>query len=351
MKESRDQFERVYQDCYAAVLRYAARRVAPEAVQDVVADTFLTAWRRYGELHGEPLPWLLGIARRTAANQRRGGARQDALRERLSVERAPSWQGLSPEQRLSDSDRDVAAALETLQRTRSRSLDACRMGRTRSPSSCNSYGLHHRCADSTSAPRATQARARAQRPATERDRPHASGKVAAMKPGSSNTMSRLRAADPASHTVADDTERDRLWHVIAATPSDGMVAGARRRGAPCHATRAQLLQLRLAFAIVLMLAAGALVATGAIRTRAPAEPARGLSAPLRGSGPVAGTMRLLPLTAPDPGGGPPWRRASPTSWAVRRLHTSTGPGRAWPRRSPDRLSSAAQAVAGKRGGR
>jgi RNA polymerase sigma-70 factor, ECF subfamily len=112
---SREQFERVYQDCYAAVLRYTARRVAPEAVQDVVADTFLTAWRRYGELKGEPLPWLLGIARRTAANQRRGGARRDALRERLSVEQRPCPErGLSPEQRLGDSDPDLAAALATL---------------------------------------------------------------------------------------------------------------------------------------------------------------------------------------------------------------------------------------------
>ncbi len=114
MSESREQFERVYRDCYAAVLRYTARRVAAEGVQDVVADTFLTAWRRYGELRGEPLPWLLGIARRTAANQRRSGARRDALRERLSVERPAPGQGLSPEQRLSDSDRDVAAALATL---------------------------------------------------------------------------------------------------------------------------------------------------------------------------------------------------------------------------------------------
>jgi RNA polymerase sigma-70 factor (ECF subfamily) len=103
------QFERVYQDCYAAVQRYAARRVAAEAVQDVVADTFMTAWRRYGELHGEPLPWLLGIARRTAANQRRGGARREALHERLSGE-----QRLSAETRLGSGDPHLAAALATL---------------------------------------------------------------------------------------------------------------------------------------------------------------------------------------------------------------------------------------------
>lgn len=111
MGESCEQFERVYQDCYAAVYRYTARRVAPEAVQDVVADTFVTAWRRYAELEGEPLPWLLGIARRTAANQRRGGARREALRERLSNERRHD---AAEQPQLAGTNPQVAAALAAL---------------------------------------------------------------------------------------------------------------------------------------------------------------------------------------------------------------------------------------------
>ena len=108
MSDSRAQFEQLYQDCYEAVLRYAARRVAPEAVQDVVSETFLAAWRRYGDLRGEPLPWLLGIARRTAANHRRSGSRRAALRTRLSSEQAP------PAYPLDDRDPGVGAALATL---------------------------------------------------------------------------------------------------------------------------------------------------------------------------------------------------------------------------------------------
>jgi RNA polymerase sigma-70 factor (ECF subfamily) len=109
VSDSREQFEHVYEECYGAVHRYAARRVAPEAVQDVVSDTFLAAWRRYGELNGEPLPWLLGIARRTAANHRRSRARRDALRIRLSSELDPSIG-----QAVNDRDPQVAAALATL---------------------------------------------------------------------------------------------------------------------------------------------------------------------------------------------------------------------------------------------
>ena len=109
MSDLHGQFEHIYNDCYAPVCRYAARRVAPEAVQDVVADTFLTAWRRYGELDGAPLPWLLGIARRAAANHRRGGARRDALHERLRAESAPAGAEL-----LGEDDRQLTAALATL---------------------------------------------------------------------------------------------------------------------------------------------------------------------------------------------------------------------------------------------
>jgi RNA polymerase sigma-70 factor, ECF subfamily len=84
------QFERVFEDCYDAVYRYAARRVPAGAVQDVVSETFLTAWRRRAEVSElEPLPWLLATARRAAANHRRGSARRDALQQRLSAERPP----------------------------------------------------------------------------------------------------------------------------------------------------------------------------------------------------------------------------------------------------------------------
>ena len=92
MSTSQRHFEETFNACYEAVYRYAARRVPAEAVQDVVADTFLIAWRRYGELAGEPLPWLLGIARRVASTHRRGSSRRDALRERLAAESPPPAQ-------------------------------------------------------------------------------------------------------------------------------------------------------------------------------------------------------------------------------------------------------------------
>jgi RNA polymerase sigma-70 factor (ECF subfamily) len=104
-------FEQIFRDCYGGVVRYATRRVGAEAVQDVVSETFLVAWRRRGELRGEPLPWLLGIARRVAANQRRAGLRREDLARRVQLEpTALSQSRGEPGVR----DRQLAVALASL---------------------------------------------------------------------------------------------------------------------------------------------------------------------------------------------------------------------------------------------
>ena len=50
----------------------------------MVAETFLVAWRRLDEVPEEARPWLLGVARRVLANQRRAAGRRNALRERVA---------------------------------------------------------------------------------------------------------------------------------------------------------------------------------------------------------------------------------------------------------------------------
>ncbi len=66
-----------------AVVRYARRRVLPAEVDEVVAETFLVAWRRLDEVPPVPLPWLLGVARGVSANVCRSARRRDALTTRL----------------------------------------------------------------------------------------------------------------------------------------------------------------------------------------------------------------------------------------------------------------------------
>jgi RNA polymerase sigma factor (sigma-70 family) len=77
--EQRRRFEAIFRMHYGDVLAYARRRTTSDEAADVVADTFLTAWRRIEDLPDEPFPWLLGVARRVLANQSRGDRRRDAL--------------------------------------------------------------------------------------------------------------------------------------------------------------------------------------------------------------------------------------------------------------------------------
>jgi RNA polymerase sigma factor (sigma-70 family) len=67
------------------VLAYATRHVGAELAPEVVAETFLQAWRRWSDIPDQPLPWLLGTARKTMANQRRSGRRRVALEDRISA--------------------------------------------------------------------------------------------------------------------------------------------------------------------------------------------------------------------------------------------------------------------------
>ena len=64
---------------------YAIRRCRDvSAADDAVAETFLVAWRRIGDVPADnELAWLLGTARRVLSNTRRGDARRDKLLARL----------------------------------------------------------------------------------------------------------------------------------------------------------------------------------------------------------------------------------------------------------------------------
>ncbi len=68
------------------------RHVDPDTAQEVVAETFLVAWRRLRDVPGDPLPWLIVVARNTISNDRRSVYRartlETELRRLASVSRA-----------------------------------------------------------------------------------------------------------------------------------------------------------------------------------------------------------------------------------------------------------------------
>jgi hypothetical protein len=84
------QLEELWRAYAPAVFRYARRRVLPGDVDEVVAETFMVAWRRRNEVPEFPLPWLLGVARGVSANLLRTARRRDALTDRLAALPAPA---------------------------------------------------------------------------------------------------------------------------------------------------------------------------------------------------------------------------------------------------------------------
>ncbi len=86
--ERRIKFELLYGEHAPAVKAYVLRRAQASVADDLVAEVFMVCWRRLDELPAEPLPWLLGVARRVLSTQRRGERRGVALCRRLAEDGA-----------------------------------------------------------------------------------------------------------------------------------------------------------------------------------------------------------------------------------------------------------------------
>jgi RNA polymerase sigma factor (sigma-70 family) len=114
-------FSRLYREQGRAILAYALRRVDDrEDAADVVAETFLVAWRRLGEVPigtGARL-WLYAVARRVIANLHRSERRRtrlgarlaESLRTELATRQAPSGEAaevLRAMAGLGDEDREL----------------------------------------------------------------------------------------------------------------------------------------------------------------------------------------------------------------------------------------------------
>jgi RNA polymerase sigma factor (sigma-70 family) len=112
-------FAQLYEKCYRPIWDFFARRVPRHAVDDAVADTFLTVWRCLDEVPaGEAaLVWLYGVAHRVVGHQRRSLSRRGRLHERLrTVEFRPA---AAADDAVVDSveSRRILAALARLGRT------------------------------------------------------------------------------------------------------------------------------------------------------------------------------------------------------------------------------------------
>ena len=106
-----ERFRELYADNYSPILGYAMRRCAhPEDAADVVAETFLAAWRRLDDMPTDHArTWLYGVARRVLANQLRSRRRRQRLGERIGEELRRFATAAPEMQRDGELERAVAA--------------------------------------------------------------------------------------------------------------------------------------------------------------------------------------------------------------------------------------------------
>ena len=85
MSNHQEQFTELWHAEAPHVLAFASRHVGAEAAHDVVAETFMIAWRRWGELPTPPIAWLLVTARKVMQNRVRASRRNRALEQRIAL--------------------------------------------------------------------------------------------------------------------------------------------------------------------------------------------------------------------------------------------------------------------------
>ncbi|WP_051471871.1 RNA polymerase sigma factor [Patulibacter minatonensis] len=110
-----DAYRELYRAHYATVHRYLAARAPADQVDDLAAETFLVAWRRFGDVPAHVLPWLLNVATKVLANQRRSAERAGALAGRVREVANLDGPGVEQDVERREHRRALLDALETLE--------------------------------------------------------------------------------------------------------------------------------------------------------------------------------------------------------------------------------------------
>lgn len=82
-------FARLYAQHYPAVRAFCARRVGLSEAEEVTAEVFLVAWRKWPDPAAPGLPWLYATARHVIGNHLRGQRRRDEAVQHLLRETSP----------------------------------------------------------------------------------------------------------------------------------------------------------------------------------------------------------------------------------------------------------------------
>ena len=76
--------KQVVDEHFGRVAAYLLSRTDRDSAAEALARTLEVVWQRLEDLPSDPLPWLLGVARRVLSDQWRAQSRRDALMVRLT---------------------------------------------------------------------------------------------------------------------------------------------------------------------------------------------------------------------------------------------------------------------------
>ncbi|ACZ29070.1 RNA polymerase, sigma-24 subunit, ECF subfamily [Xylanimonas cellulosilytica DSM 15894] len=87
--ETRDEasFTTAFRASYDDVRAFLARRVDPQAAEDLTAEVFTRAWNTWHRSPIPPQPWLFGIARHLVVDRYRDTERRQRLQSRMENDR------------------------------------------------------------------------------------------------------------------------------------------------------------------------------------------------------------------------------------------------------------------------
>jgi RNA polymerase sigma-70 factor (ECF subfamily) len=87
-RQADSRFAGIYELYRESVTLYVRRRVAADAVEDLVAETFLVCWRKLDDVPNEPLPWLYSVARKLIGSHYRAAAPRELPADSAAAEDA-----------------------------------------------------------------------------------------------------------------------------------------------------------------------------------------------------------------------------------------------------------------------
>lgn len=140
-----------------------------------------------------------------------------------------------------------------------------------------------------------------------------------MRRTDTSEIRRLQAATPAFDLSLVEESRAETWRTISAAMAAPAQRPAGRLRQPGGSTRRRLARAWMVAVPALLAGVGVAFAAGAFQVGAPAKVVEEFVSPNASFGTVvAGSVRVLSVTAPDPEGGPPW--------GLRVFDTSRGAG-------------------------